>query len=393
MMPAGEVVPGDIVQARGRRHRAGRRPDRARGHAGDAGGGADRGERAGRQGRRRAGRATTSRSATASNMLFQNTSVTRGTATMVVTATGMEHRDGPDRHDADLGHAHPVAAAEGARRADQGARHHRLDGGRVHRRRRPGPRACRSSDVLLLGTAMAISAIPTGLPTFVSGDAVARRQAARRRQGRGQEPHRRRDARRDQRDQHRQDRHADDEPDDGLDALHRRRRGSPSRARATASPARSCRSPARRCPTSPGWPTASCSTATPPSRDDGAVVGDPTEAALVVLAAKLGVDAEETRRAYPRLAEVPFDSDYKFMATFHRVADRRRRARRSSWSRAAPDVVLARCSMRRAARSARQPGADRARRAPASRRPTRRMGEQGPAGARVRRPADRPTTS
>ena len=53
--------------------------------------------------------------------------------------------------------------------------------------------------------------------------------------------------------------------------------------------------------------------------DDGAVVGDPTEAALVVLAAKLGVDAEETRRAYPRLAEVPFDSDYKFMATFHRI--------------------------------------------------------------------------
>ena len=54
--------------------------------------------------------------------------------------------------------------------------------------------------------------------------------------------------------------------------------------------------------------------------DDGSVVGDPTEAALVVLAAKLGVDAEETRRAYPRLAEVPFDSEYKFMATFHRVS-------------------------------------------------------------------------
>ena len=61
--------------------------------------------------------------------------------------------------------------------------------------------------------------------------------------------------------------------------------------------------------------------------DDGAVVGDPTEAALVVLAAKLGVDAEETRRAYPRLAEVPFDSDYKFMATFHRCHAGRCRAR------------------------------------------------------------------
>ena len=51
--------------------------------------------------------------------------------------------------------------------------------------------------------------------------------------------------------------------------------------------------------------------------DDGSVIGDPTEAAFVVLAAKMGVDAEETRQALPRRAEVPFDSEYKFMATFH----------------------------------------------------------------------------
>ena len=51
--------------------------------------------------------------------------------------------------------------------------------------------------------------------------------------------------------------------------------------------------------------------------DDGKVVGDPTEAALVVLAAKIGADAESSRRAYPRVAAVPFDSAYKFMATFH----------------------------------------------------------------------------
>ncbi len=38
---------------------------------------------------------------------------------------------------------------------------------------------------------------------------------------------------------------------------------------------------------------------------------------MVVLAEKLGVSVAETRRAYPRLATVPFDSDYKFMATFH----------------------------------------------------------------------------
>jgi Ca2+-transporting ATPase len=77
--------------------------------------------------------------------------------------------------------------------------------------------------------------------------------------------------------------------------------------------------------------------------DDGAVVGDPTEAALVVLAAKLGVDADETRRSYPRLAAVPFDSEYKFMATFHRVqvdgADHL-----IELVKGGPDVVLARCT-------------------------------------------------
>ncbi|MGH3506705.1 MAG: HAD-IC family P-type ATPase, partial [Nocardioidaceae bacterium] len=77
--------------------------------------------------------------------------------------------------------------------------------------------------------------------------------------------------------------------------------------------------------------------------DDGSVVGDPTEAALVVLAAKLGVDADQTRRAYPRLAEVPFDSEYKFMATFHRV--RLDGAEHLvELVKGAPDVVLARCS-------------------------------------------------
>jgi Ca2+-transporting ATPase len=82
--------------------------------------------------------------------------------------------------------------------------------------------------------------------------------------------------------------------------------------------------------------------------DDGSVIGDPTEAALVVLAAKMAVDAEETRTTLPRRAEVPFDSEYKFMATLHD---------RPAWLtgpllqephfmtvKGAPDVVLGLCS-------------------------------------------------
>jgi P-type Ca2+ transporter type 2C len=76
---------------------------------------------------------------------------------------------------------------------------------------------------------------------------------------------------------------------------------------------------------------------------DGEIVGDPTEAALVVLAAKGGLDVDETRRLHPRVAEVPFDSDYKFMATFHELDEDGRKVVRC-YVKGAPDVLLARSS-------------------------------------------------
>jgi P-type Ca2+ transporter type 2C len=79
---------------------------------------------------------------------------------------------------------------------------------------------------------------------------------------------------------------------------------------------------------------------------DGEIVGDPTEAALVVLAAKGGLDVDETRRLYPRIAEVPFDSDYKFMATFHAMEDGGRNVVRC-FVKGAPDVLLGRSSLGR----------------------------------------------
>ena len=54
---------------------------------------------------------------------------------------------------------------------------------------------------------------------------------------------------------------------------------------------------------------------------DGKVVGDPTEGALLVLAHKAGVFADPTREQLPRLATLPFDPDYKLMATFNRFTD------------------------------------------------------------------------
>ncbi|RFU19186.1 cation-translocating P-type ATPase [Geodermatophilus marinus] len=82
--------------------------------------------------------------------------------------------------------------------------------------------------------------------------------------------------------------------------------------------------------------------------DDGSVIGDPTEAAFVVLAAKMGVDAERTREALPRRAEVPFDSEYKFMATFHDRPDDLAGGilvhPHIASVKGAPDVVLQRCA-------------------------------------------------
>ncbi len=52
------------------------------------------------------------------------------------------------------------------------------------------------------------------------------------------------------------------------------------------------------------------------------LIGDPMEGALLVLASKAGVDPVNLRSQWPRLAEIPFDTSHKFMATFHRRTDK-----------------------------------------------------------------------
>jgi Ca2+-transporting ATPase len=74
----------------------------------------------------------------------------------------------------------------------------------------------------------------------------------------------------------------------------------------------------------------------------GEMIGDPTEGALVVLGAKGGLDIDGTRERYPRVAELPFDTAYKLMATFHHMTDESGADVVRCFVKGAPDQLLAR---------------------------------------------------
>ncbi len=76
--------------------------------------------------------------------------------------------------------------------------------------------------------------------------------------------------------------------------------------------------------------------------DGETLIGDPTEGALIVLAEKGGVSVDDARELFPRVAEVPFDSDYKFMATFHNMTDAQGKPVVRAFVKGAPDVLLKR---------------------------------------------------
>jgi Ca2+-transporting ATPase len=276
-----------------------------------------------------------------SNMVFQNTAVTRGTATAVVTATGMGTEMGQ------------IATMLTSVKRTRSPLQKELDSltkvlgiiawtavafivvvGLL--------RGMDLDELLLLGTAMAISAIPTGMPAFVSGLlSLGAKQLA--------------EAKAVVKNL------TDVETLGATSAINTDKTGTltlnqmmVSRVYANGSWFAVEGEGYRKSGAVTGvagvpvpdftrLALGLCLDSDATVADDGSVVGDPTEAALVVLAAKLGVDAEQTRRAYPRLAEVPFDSDYKFMATFHEV-DVDGTKRLIQLVKGGPDVVLARCS-------------------------------------------------
>jgi Ca2+-transporting ATPase len=85
------------------------------------------------------------------------------------------------------------------------------------------------------------------------------------------------------------------------------------------------------------------------------IVGDPTEGALIVAAAKAGANREALERAYPRVGEIPFDSNRKRMTTVHKIKSPQAEdaspfydASLTEWEvaaiKGAPDVILELCT-------------------------------------------------
>ncbi|PBC36753.1 metal-transporting ATPase [Rhodococcus sp. ACS1] len=276
-----------------------------------------------------------------SNMVFQNTSVTRGTATMVVTETGMNTQMGQ------------IASMLSAVAPSKSPLQRELNSltkvlgiiawtavalivilGVI--------RGQSLTTVLLLGISMGVSAIPTGLPTFVQAMlAFGARQLA--------------EAKAVVKNL------TDVETLGATSAINSDKTGTLTMNQMTvrslyfhgrwytvdgegySKTGRITQTAGEAAPDFTLLAYGLCLDSDATVSDTGDVVGDPTEAALVVLAAKIGVDAPLTRRTYPRIAEVPFDSAYKFMATFHHLqVDGSTQF--VELVKGGPDVVLARCA-------------------------------------------------
>ncbi|HKK93309.1 MAG TPA: HAD-IC family P-type ATPase, partial [Longimicrobiales bacterium] len=80
--------------------------------------------------------------------------------------------------------------------------------------------------------------------------------------------------------------------------------------------------------------------------DDGSVTGDPTDAALLVLARKAGLDPDDLRIRHPDLAEIPFTSESRLSASVHEATGGAAgdAGGAAAWIKGAPGAVLARCA-------------------------------------------------
>ncbi len=74
--------------------------------------------------------------------------------------------------------------------------------------------------------------------------------------------------------------------------------------------------------------------------EEGSIIGDTTEGALIIAAAKAGMLKKDLEKVYPRVHEVPFTSERKRMTTVHKSSD----GNLLVYVKGAPEVVLERCT-------------------------------------------------
>jgi Ca2+-transporting ATPase len=72
-------------------------------------------------------------------------------------------------------------------------------------------------------------------------------------------------------------------------------------------------------------------------------VGDPTELALLDMAARFGIQRQRLEKTMPRKKEIAFDSKRKMMSTMHRVANNTDQRTYISYTKGSPDEVLSHC--------------------------------------------------
>jgi len=72
---------------------------------------------------------------------------------------------------------------------------------------------------------------------------------------------------------------------------------------------------------------------------NGGVLGDPTEGALIVSAAKAGIIKSKLDKKYARISEIPFDSERKMMSTTHKE-----NGKDIMYTKGAPENVVNKCS-------------------------------------------------
>lgn len=82
------------------------------------------------------------------------------------------------------------------------------------------------------------------------------------------------------------------------------------------------------------------------NKETGQIAGDPTEAALIELGSFYSIDKNKLEKDYPRKLEEPFDSERKMMTTINKIpsGDNHRNQRYILFSKGAPEVIAGKCT-------------------------------------------------